>query len=347
MVNSIYPYIVSWAKCNHKLYFKSLAHPYTYCFDMVNETLEVMQEPMGTDNPKICGYMDAVAVDNYIIFTPYLADHISVLNTVTNEWIYILKGNKLYYKRAHVNDGKAYLIPDNGEIKDILIASPSRKEFIRGEEVFRGDVNEKVFLEGDAALYEEYLIVPIRGMGRVAYINCKDNSVRNEKIPDADFQISTIVNVKDEIWFTGDSDEIIIVKKNGNRKCLKLDAGITGDIGWNSRFSKGIVVGEYVYFAPLFYRSCIRIHIVTHEIQKMLEMESSFISWGIMTYDNIVFFNEFSPDLKRIQNYWIDENGNVQADVKVFDESHLDHPIYGEELYPNMLEKYINMLLDN
>ncbi|MXP77837.1 hypothetical protein GN277_21525 [Lachnospiraceae bacterium WCA-9-b2] len=76
-----------------------------------------------------------------------------------------------------------------------------------------------------------------------------------------DLSILTVTFDGEYFWLSGIGDEVLIwdEKKNEIIEVIQLKK-VDRNCPWNMRFSSSRILGEYVYFSPVYYNKMLRIN---------------------------------------------------------------------------------------
>ena len=133
---------------------------------------------------------------------------------------------------------------------------------------------------------------------------------------DIDGMVAHTVHFDGErIWITGDKPIIYIMDKNLEHVIKRIELPEKyykkNELVWKYCFSMGEIVGEYIFYAPLYYKAVVRVDLKTCKIEIILPVAEQLYSWG-MNYvaDNCMHLN-LMKDENEHWSYFINYEGKI------------------------------------
>lgn len=254
-------------------------------------------------------YSDCVRYENLLVFVPYVdAKFISVLNTQSLKFSYVENTGGYRYKKGIVYENGIYMFgePMDGGKKMVLdMDSMSMKNVI-----WQGDASPTITFDNGCRVNNK-VYWPNWGFGTVCIFDFENKTTEKIKIKNVDMPILTITFDGQYFWLSGIGDEILIWDKEKNEivEVIQLEK-VNKNCPWDMRFSAAKIMGEYIYFSPVYYKKMVRIHRQSQKIEELFEIEDDEVCWNICEtgYDSIyVDVTNYKENSSR--NYIISANG--------------------------------------
>lgn len=343
-----YPQIITMSNINGNLYFKSYNMPGTFMIEKGSCSLRVIQE---MNKPYVWHefmYSDCVRYNNILVFVPYInAEFISILDTQSLEFTYVKNIGGYRYKKAIVYENDTYIFGeplDGSKRMKLDMHSLELKEAI-----WKGENVEPAIIFDNGCRINNKMYWPNFGYGTICIFDFENKTTEKVKIKNVDLPILTVTFDGEYFWLSGIGDEVLIWDEKQNEIVNRVTLKKTDRrCQWDMRFSSSKVLGEYVYFAPIYYKKMIRINRKSKKTEELFEIGNDEVCWSICEtgYDSFfVDITNYKENTSR--NYLIAADGiikdnNIEFAIQncYFQENMLEGP-------DNSLEMYINYLVSS
>ncbi|MCR5678129.1 MAG: hypothetical protein K6G13_08880 [Agathobacter sp.] len=334
---TIYLHIVSMDKIGNHVFFKSVNVPGTFCLE--NGTNLVLLDE-NEDKGSWCPYQysDCVHIDHTLLFVPCdRAPFITLYHVDTKTFEYIKNEGQKKYKIGIPCGDKIYLFGEHLDGDNVAVVDPVNHEI---KELHWSSENEQ-----PAITYHNYsrmgnkLLFPNFGYGKLCEYDLDNQTSRIIEISEEIAPSSVLVD-EDIIWITGNKDEIHVYGKEdfSLHKIIKLPER-TRDCQWKMRFSASAIMGDDIFFSPVYYGSIIKINRLNMAVETVYELEEDEICWSINTLDeNHLYFDVYNFVTAEVGNIVVSSTGEITKN---------DHRFIGSNLYfrNELYESSINSLV--
>ena len=340
-----YPQIITMSNINGNLYFKSYNMPGTFMIEKGSCSLRVIQE---MNKPYVWHefmYSDCVRYNNILVFVPYInAEFISILDTQSLEFTYVKNIGGYRYKKAIVYENDTYIFGeplDGSKRMKLDMHSLELKEAI-----WKGENVEPAIIFDNGCRINNKMYWPNFGYGTICVFDFVNKTTEKVKIKNVDFPILTIIFDGEYFWLSGIEDEIIIwdEKENEIVEVIQLEKMVR-EFPWDMRFSSSRILGDNVYFSPVYYKKMIRINRKSKQIEELFEIENDEVCWNICEIGhNRIFVDVTNYKNNKSRNYIISDNGTIKDNNTEFS---IQDCYFQENMFEspdNSLEMLINYL---
>ena len=341
-----YPQIIAISNINGTLYFKSYNSPGTFMLEKGSSSLRVIQE---MNKPYVWHefmYSDCVKYKNMLVFVPYVnGEFISILDTQSLEFTYVKNIGGYRYKKAIVYENDTYIFGeplDGSKRMKLDMHSLELKEAI-----WKGENVEPAIIFDNGCRINNKMYWPNFGYGTICIFDFENKTTEKVKIKNVDLPILTVTFDGEYFWLSGIGDEVLIwdEKKNEIIEVIQLKK-VDRNCPWNMRFSSSRILGEYVYFSPVYYNKMLRINRYSKKIEELFEVRKDEVCWNICEtgYDSIyVDVTNYKENNSR--NYIISADGMIKENNTEFS---IQNCYFRENTFEspdNSLEIFINYLV--
>ena len=338
-----YPQIVAISNINGTLYFKAYNFPGTFMLKKGSDTLSVIQE---MDKPFTWHpfmHSDCVNYKNILVFVPYVeAEFITILDTESLKFLYIKNIGKYRYKKAIVYEDGIYMFGepfDGGRRMRLDMNSLNVKNITwKGE-----DVKPAITFDNGCRINNK-VYWPNFGCGTICIFDFENKTTKKVQIKNVDIPILTVAFDGEYFWLSGIGDEILIWDERENKIIQVIQLEKTDrECPWDMRFSSASIMGEYIYFSPVYYKKMIRIHLKSKKIEDVFEIKNDEVCWNIceIGHDRIyVDVTNYKDNKSR--NYVISADGVIKENNEEFS---IQNCYFQENLFENS-DNRLEMLID-
>lgn len=341
-----YPQIVSISNINETLYFKSYNSPGTFRLEKGSGSLRVIQE---MNKPYVWHqfmYSDCAKYGNMLVFVPYVnAEFISILDTQNLKFYYVKNIGGHRYKKAIVYEDGIYMFgePMDGGKRIMLDMNSMNIKNI----TWKGEHVEPAITFDNGCRINNKMYWPNFGHGTICIFDFENKTTDKVKIKNIDLPILTVTFDGKYFWLSGIGDEILIWDEKENEIVDVIQLEKTDrECLWDMRFSSSRVLGENIYFSPVYYKKMIRINRKSKKIEELFEVGNDEVCWNIcdLGYDKIyVDVTNYKDDKSR--NYIISVDGTIKDNNTEFSIQNCYFQENILESQDNNLKKLINYLL--
>lgn len=341
-----YPQILAISNINETLYFKPHNSPGTFMIEKGSDFLQLIPE---IDKPYKWHdgiYSDCVRYENLLVFVPYInAEFISVLDTQSLKFSYVKNRGGYRYKKGIVYEKGIYMFGeylDGGKNMMLDMDSMSVKNI-----TWQGENVSPTIAFDNGCRINNKVYWPNWGYGTICVFDFENKTTKKIKINNVDMSILTITFDGEHFWLSGTENEILIWDEQENEiiEVIKLEK-TSRNYSLTMRFSSSKMLGEYVYFAPVYYKKMIRIHRKSKEIEELFELGDSDICWNICEtgYDSI-YVDVTNNAENSSRNYIISADGMIKDNNTEFSIQNYYFKENNFESSSNNLEMLINYLV--
>ena len=281
-----YPQIVAISNINETLYFKSYNSPGTFMLRKGWDSPQVIQEMNKPYTWHEYMYSDCVKYENMLVFVPYVnAEFISILDTQSLKFSYVKNIGGYRYKKAIVYEDGVYMFsePLDGGKRMILDMNSMNVRNI----IWKGEDVEPAITIDNGCRINNKVYWPNFGFGTICIFDFENKSTDKVKIDNVDLPILTVAFDGEYFWLSGIGDEVLIwdEKENNIVEVIQLEK-LDRECLWDMRFSSCKILGEYVYFSPVYSKKMIRINRKTKMIEELFEIGNNEVCWNICEIGN-------------------------------------------------------------
>lgn len=340
-----YPQIIAISNINGTLYFKSYNSPGTFMLEEGSDSLRVIQE---MEKPYVWHefmYSDCVKYENMLVFVPYVnAEFITILDTQSLKFLYVRNVGGYRYKKAIVYENGIYMFGepcDGGKRMMLDMHSLDVKNVI-----WKGDSADPAIMFDNGCQINNKVYWPQLGYGEICTFDFENKTSKTIQLKNVEMPILTICFDGEYFWLSGIGDNILIwdEKENEIVEVIQLEK-TERNSPWNMRFSTSKILGEYIYFSPVFYKKMIRIHLKSRKIEELFEVGNDEVCWNICEIGNDSIYVDITNYKEGgSRNYIIAVDGKIKDNNIEFS---IQNCYFQENIFEssnNSLEVFINYL---
>lgn len=333
-----YPQIVAISNVDGTLYFKGYNSPGTFMLKKGSESLCVIQE---MNKPYIWHqymYSDCARYKNMLVFVPYVdAEFITILDTQSFKFSYVKNTGGYRYKKAIVYKDQIYMFGEHldGGRRMLLDMESMNVTNI----TWKGKKVEPAITFDNGCKINHKVYWPNFGNGTICVFDFENRSTDKIKIKNTDVPILTVTFDGEYFWLSGIGDEVLIwdEKENEIVEVIQLEK-MAREYPWDMRFSSSRILGENVYFSPVYYKKMIRINRKSKQIEELFEVENDEVCWNMCEIGhNRIFVDVTNYKNNKSRNYIISDDGTIK-------DNNTEFSIQGCYFQENMFESPDNSL---
>lgn len=340
-----YPQIIAISNINGTLYFKSYNSPGTFMLEKGSSSLQVIQE---MNKPYVWHefmYSDCVKYKDMVVFVPYVnAEYISILNTIDLKFSYVKNTGVHRYKKAIVYEKGIYMFgePCDGSKKMMLDMDSLEVK----NPIWEGENVKPAIIFDNGCQVNNKMYWANWGCGTICVFDFENKTTYKVKIKNIDMPILTISFDGEYFWLSGIGDKILVWDEEENEIVEIIQLKKTdGKCPWNMRFSSSRILGEHIYFSPVYCKKMIMINLKSKKVEELFEIGSNEVCWNICATDhNSIYLDVTDYKENKSQNYIILSDGTVKNNNTEFS---IQNCYFQENLFEgvdNNLQMFINYL---
>ena len=340
-----YPQIVAISNVDGTLYFKGYNSPGTFMLKKGSESLCVIQE---MNKPYIWHqymYSDCARYKNMLVFVPYVdAEFITILDTQSFKFSYVKNTGGYRYKKAIAYNDQIYMFGEHldGGRRMLLDMESMNVTSI----TWKGKKVEPAITFDNGRKINHKVYWPNFGNGTICVFDFENRTTDKIKIKNTDVPILTVTFDGEYFWLSGIGDEVLIWDEMENKiidviQLKKIDR----ECPWDMRFSASRIMGEYVYFSPVYYNNIIRINRKSKKPEYLFEVGDDEVCWNMCEIEKdriYIDITNYKKDNSR--NCIISADGTIREKCTEFS---IQNCYFQENLFENLdnnIEVLINYL---
>ncbi|MBR4981571.1 MAG: hypothetical protein IKY94_03310 [Lachnospiraceae bacterium] len=308
-INRYLASITKWAEVDRKLYFKSaFDYPGTYCYDLNQNRLFVIEENNNKEEWISFAYGEAVAVKSKVIFIPRNNSYMCIYDTKSGRMSYMKKkyDENYYYGLEYGN--KIFMVPSETDNVDRIMAYNDEKDTI--EYPFE-NLKFKVGIKGYGCISGKNLYLPIKNKKQVLKIEIENNRFQCVDVNIGELEVESITYLKDSFYFAG--NKAYIIKWDGMEQCKRISFKLENENEQVALYGRANYFNGELIFVNGAKGSIYKLNVDTEKvIEKQVVDLNDGETVGFQNCCEDFFYFEVVPkDVKKRVPYVIDKNNNI------------------------------------